>query len=102
MGRKEGIVEGEEEPYVAELGLLDWWAPEDWDRLCWEWDGMPAVDMCGFVNSSKRSASRGWCMWRWVAEESLLWENVRFEVDGEGVGGACCKDVPFCFKISVR
>lgn len=29
--------------------------------------------MCGRVNSSKKSASRGWCIWRCVAEESLLW-----------------------------
>lgn len=30
-------------------------------------------EVCGRVKSSKRSARRGWCMWRFVIEESLLW-----------------------------
>lgn len=54
------------------LGLFEW-AAEDWVRLCWVPEEIPAVERCGFVNSSKRSASRGWCMCRWVTEESLLW-----------------------------
>lgn len=65
MGRKEGIVEGDEEPYVAGA-FVDCWGVNCWFVL-------EAVEVCGRVNSSKRSARRGWCMCRWVAEESLLW-----------------------------
>ena len=74
MGRKEGIVAGEEEPYVtAAVAPPGWWAPVVGLR----WGGFEeddaAVDVWGRVNSSNRSASLGWCMWRYVAEESLLW-----------------------------
>lgn len=31
-----------------------------------------AVEVWGRVNSSKKSAKRGWCMCRYVEEESLL------------------------------
>ena len=41
--------------------------------LCGSVVELVAVEVCGRVNSSKRSASRGWCMCRYEAEESLLW-----------------------------
>lgn len=34
--------------------------------------GFDESDVCGRVNSSMKSASRAWCMWICVAEESLL------------------------------
>ena len=34
--------------------------------------GFAAGDVCGLVNSSMKSANRGWCIWIYVAEESLL------------------------------
>lgn len=61
MGRKDGIEAGEVEPYV----IVALWVGF---RFCGEAD-----DVCGRVNSSNRSARRGWCMCRCVAEESLLW-----------------------------
>lgn len=71
----------EEEGYVVEaLGfVVDWCVFEG----CWVWlwlfeelEDAAAAEVCGFVNSSIRSASSGWCMWRYVAEESLLWDYV--------------------------
>jgi hypothetical protein len=61
MGKNEGIVEGEEE-----VALLDWLFAMN----CWFVD--EAVEVCGRVNSSKKSARRGWCICRYVEEESLL------------------------------
>lgn len=68
-----------EEPYVtpaagaAPAGLAAV-TPAGWDAL-WRDCGLDveAGEVWGRVNSSKRSASRGWCMWMCVAEESLLW-----------------------------
>ena len=37
-----------------------------WAKVC------VMCEVCGRVKSSKRSARRGWCMWRFVIEESLL------------------------------
>lgn len=73
MGRKEGIEVGrEDEPYVAPAAAAAAAVVgPPGCGLC----GLAvvvAVEVCGRVNSSKRSASRGWCMWIWVAEESLL------------------------------
>ena len=58
-------MDGEERPYV--IALADCWV--DWLRFC---VAKEEVEVCGRVNSSKRSAKRGWCMCRYVAEESLL------------------------------
>lgn len=63
MGRKEGIVVGEVEPY--------WFCSRSAVGLCGS--AVVAVEVCGRVNSSNRSASLGWCMWMYEAEESLLW-----------------------------
>lgn len=76
IGRKEGIEDGRvEEPYVTPAAGAAVVTPAGWDVLCsgWELEDVDPVEMWGRVNSSKRSASRGWCMWRCVAEESLLW-----------------------------
>lgn len=78
IGRNEGIEAGEEEPYVTAAEAADVPATVEGPscdvlcRLCGFVD-VVAVEVWGRVNSSKRSASRGWCMWRCVAEESLLW-----------------------------
>lgn len=74
-------MEGEEEEgyVVVALGFVeDWWVVGGW---VWVWlfeelEDAAAAEVCGFVNSSIRSASSGWCMWRYVAEESLLWDCV--------------------------
>lgn len=73
IGRKEGIVAGEEEPYVTAAAAAVVVVPPGW--VGWLRVLLVAVEgeVYGRVNSSKRSASRGWCMWMWVAEESLLW-----------------------------
>ena len=51
--------------------------------------GSAVAEVCGRVNSSKRSASRGWCMWMYEAEESLLWDWLVWFGGGFGV------EVPF-------
>jgi hypothetical protein len=68
-----------EEPYVtpaagAAPGLAVV-TPAGWDVLwrVWALLDVEAGEVWGRVNSSKRSASRGWSMWMCVAEESLLW-----------------------------
>lgn len=72
MGRKEGIVEGEEEPYVTVPAAVLWCVV--CGPSCWGLERAPELaEVCGRVNSSKRSARRGWCMWMYVTEESLLW-----------------------------
>lgn len=67
MGRKDGIEAGEEEPYVIAfepaVGFRVWGL------------SVVAEEVWGRVNSSNKSASLGWCMCRWVAEESLLWRG---------------------------
>lgn len=69
-------MEGEVEPYVTAFAAVlvgSRFAPEALFALCGSVVELVAVDVCGRVNSSKRSASRGWCMCRYEAEESLLW-----------------------------
>lgn len=58
------------EPYVTAL-----LAPVDWVLVAIGFSalGFEDDDVCGRVNSSKKSANRDWCMWMCVAEESLLW-----------------------------
>jgi hypothetical protein len=76
IGRYDGIVEGEVEPYVTAFAAVlaaSRFAAEALFALCGSDVELVAVDVCGRVNSSKRSASRGWCMCRYEAEESLLW-----------------------------
>lgn len=76
IGRNDGIVEGEVEPYgmaFAAVLAASRAAAETLLALCGSVVEFVAVEMCGRVNSSKRSASRGWCMCRYEAEESLLW-----------------------------
>lgn len=79
IGRNEGIEAGEEEePYVTAAAAADApvaavVVPPGWDVVCRLADvDVDAAEVWGRVNSSKRSASRGWCMWMYVAEESLL------------------------------
>lgn len=69
IGRKEGILVWVVEPYVTALE-----APVGWVDVAagFKLFGFDESDVCGRVNSSMKSASRAWCMWICVAEESLL------------------------------
>lgn len=76
IGRNEGIVEGEVGPYCRAFAAVlaaSRFAAETLLALCGSVVELVAVEVCGRVNSSKRSASRGWCICRYEAEESLLW-----------------------------
>lgn len=69
IGRKEGILAWVVEPYVTALEApVGWVVVAAGLRLF----GFAAGDVCGLVNSSMKSANRGWCIWIYVAEESLL------------------------------
>lgn len=67
-------MEGEVEPYGSAFAAV--FAASRFEALlalCGSVVELVAVEVCGRVNSSKRSARRGWCMCRYEAEESLLW-----------------------------
>lgn len=60
IGRNEGIVEGEVDPYgMAFVLAASRFAAEALLALCGSVVELVAVEVCGRVNSSKRSASRG-------------------------------------------